>query len=360
MFIRSSYGVEFDNQQRTPHHNFLWGFVVVIPVLALIFLGFRGCAGLKQAPVADDVLHAERYDAHEEPSKRAKPSFTHHVLSHWLGSKQADAQTAVDAAESPKKPKHAIPASSAPAADALRKLPATVQSLVNQATAAEQANTLAEARMIYHHLLTRTDVDAFIPTFESKIAEINLKLLFSKDPMPEKTKWRIGPGDSISKIARKTGSNPEYISIVNGIDKPTQLKLDMDIWVMKNPRFALFVNRKAASMVVTLNGRFFKRYALDAADLATLSPGEYKVRSRGKKDQPERPASTQFKQRLAATCWIITETNNSLQETAFGLFSKLSRATAQQPSLTGLFLATEEIEELYLYLPLSTPITVIN
>lgn len=356
MFIRSSYGVEFDSQQRTPQHHLLWGFVIAIPLIALIFLGIRGCAGLQKAPVAGDVLQAERYDAHEEPSKRAKPSFTQHLLSHWLGSKRGSPAASVAAPQKAEKP---AAASSAPDA-ALRKMPATVQSLVTQATTAENANALIEARMIYHHLLTRADVDAFMPNFERKIAEINLKLLFSKDPMPEKMKWRIGPGDSISKIARKTGTNPEYISIVNGIDKPTQLKLDMNIWVMKNPRFALFINRKSASMVVTLNGRFFKRYSLDTADIATLAPGNYKVRSRGKKDQPGQSPSAQLKQRLAATCWIITETNDNQQETAFGLFSKFSRTTAQQPSLTGLFLPTEEIEELYLYLPLSTPVMVIN
>ncbi len=97
------------------------------------------------------------------------------------------------------------------------------------------------------------------------LGEVNMQILMSDYPSPEKQEYIVKKGDVIARVAAKMKTTPELIMKINGLDS-TMLRIGERLWIA-HPEFALFVQRKAQLVVLLNHGAFFKQYHITTVKL---------------------------------------------------------------------------------------------
>lgn len=106
------------------------------------------------------------------------------------------------------------------------------------------------------------------PHFEEAkdlLGDINVRLLFSRVPSPEKQEYVVRPGDVINRVAQKLKSTPELIMRTNNMNS-SMLHIGEKLFV-SHPEFSLFIQTKAKLIVLLNHGNFFKQYHIQEVKL---------------------------------------------------------------------------------------------
>src|SRR5260370_16300165 len=98
------------------------------------------------------------------------------------------------------------------------------------------------------------------------LGEVNVDILLSRTPSPEKEEYIVKPGDVLQKVAHKTKSTPELIMRMNNLNG-TMLRIGEHL-LISHPDFAIVVQRKPKLLVVLNHGGFFKQNPLQEEKLA--------------------------------------------------------------------------------------------
>jgi len=342
MLSRGSYGIEYDEDKNSGHQRHWW-FITLAIVCAVLVIVVRGCRG-RSDDLDDTPVPAEHFDAPETKVNRERISIRQHFFANWFGKSAAATNAPEAAGRAPDSETAAIPKTA-------KRLPPQIQKLLDQATADEQAGNLPAARLTFLHLLSEKDAAELHPFIERKVGSINTTLIFSKQPAPGKATHTVAAGDTPGKIAKKHGCPQEYIMEVNGIERPESMKIGIQLQVLDNPAFELRVSKADATARLTLNGDFFKRYALITGDADMPPAGSYTVRARNKQtldnaeiwtgladDKPRHPQDI---------CWIsLSSAGATLQGT---------RNATAAPAVR---FRNPDIDELCLLLPAGTPVII--
>ena len=108
------------------------------------------------------------------------------------------------------------------------------------------------------------------------LGDVNMQILMSDYPSPEKQEYTVKKGDVIARVAAKMKTTPELIMRMNGLDS-TMLRIGERLWI-SHPDFALFVQRKAQTIVLLNHGTFFKRYRIVTVKLPAKQPTRVNTR----------------------------------------------------------------------------------
>jgi len=346
---RGSFGIEFDERQGFQYQK-LWWAVVLIPMVALTVLFFRGCRDdAVQTTFSDDPMQQSRQKASELKAERERPSVLQHFLQTWWKTPVENKREAEVPPPAPEQKKGWAASVPAKVLSSVQKQSPEVKRLLEQVGEREAEDDLVGERLIFRQLLVRKDAEEIRAFVERKIGDINTALLFSDRPMPEKGKHRIAAGDVIGKLTKKYGCTQEYLLKTNGIDKPEQLRIGREIWVMKNPAFELTVFKKGGSAVLTLNGQFFKRYPIGVGKSENSPNGTYVVRSRMKKSVYNN--SEQGGNSLGASWISLAATGETPEVAGFGLHGTWNESTlGRQVDAGRIRFSNADIEELYVLL----------
>ena len=278
-FQRGSYGIEYDDLQRSPLHK-VWMPVALVLAVTALLLFFRSCGKPPGREAAlDEGPGQTRYRVPEVEAKRERPSLWRHFMSGWRdGEKTADGgdrDAAVGAGQGGRR--RDAEAAPPPTVQANAQSP-EVKRLFEQVARHEAADDLVNARLVLNQILLRKDAEDVRQFTERKIGNINTVLMFGDRPMPEKTRHRIASGDLVGKLAKRYGSTQDFLLKANGIDDPSRLRVGREIWVLDNPIFEMAVFKKSSSAVLLLNGQFFKRYEARVGAPPEIPAGTYAVR----------------------------------------------------------------------------------
>src|SRR4051794_33246392 len=69
------------------------------------------------------------------------------------------------------------------------------------------------------------------------LGDVNMQILLSDYPSPEKQEYLVKAGDVINRVAQKTKTTPELIMKINQLDS-TMLRIGERLWIVR-PDFAL-------------------------------------------------------------------------------------------------------------------------
>lgn len=123
-----------------------------------------------------------------------------------------------------------------------------------------QEGKLAEARGALMAFLQKYPTGTRAEEAKDLLGEVNIDILLSRYPSPEKQEYIVKPGDVLQKIANKTKSTPELIMRMNNLSG-TMLHIGDRLFV-SHPQFSLVIQRKPKLVVVLNNGAFFKQYRI--------------------------------------------------------------------------------------------------
>ncbi len=186
------------------------------------------------------------------------------------------------------------------------------------------------------------------------LGEVNVDILLSRTPSPEKLEYIVKPGDVLQKIANKLKSTPELIMRMNNMNG-TMLHIGERL-LISHPEFAIVIQRKAKLVLLLNHGAFFKQYHVREEKLAPKQPP--KVTTKVAEVMAWRDGKRVgfgTKEYIGSTRWI------RLGAPAYTIFSVPDSAhpnLAQPAPPSGLGLAATDVEELSSLVNKRTPVTI--
>ncbi|MBI2438007.1 MAG: L,D-transpeptidase family protein [Lentisphaerae bacterium] len=222
--------------------------------------------------------------------------------------------------------------------------------------------SLAEARAKGYELLTQTKDPGLKESLETLLGQINIELLLSPGAMPEKEEYLVQPGDSLERIARNFKTTAELIKKSNALERHVLHPGDQ-LRVFKGT-FALAVSKSRNDLVLSVNDRFFKRYRVGTGKFGTTPVGTFTITDKIEQPAWWRPDGKMIpfgdKENILGTRWMtLTATGTTPAARGYGVHGTWEEGTiGQQASAGCIRLANNEVEELFLLVPLGTSVAI--
>ena len=217
-----------------------------------------------------------------------------------------------------------------------------------------QESKLIEARDALSAFIQKYPTDLHAEEAKDLLGEVNIDILLSRTPSPEKQEYIVKPGDVLAAISRRLKTTPELIMRMNNMSG-TMLHIG-DRLLISHPEFAIAIQRKAKLVVLLDHGTFFKQYHVLEEKLSPKQPA--KVTTKVAETMAWRDGKRVgfgTKEFLGSTRWI------RLSALAYTLYSVADSAhpnLAQPPPPQGLGLAASDLEELSGLVNNRTPVTI--
>ncbi len=206
-----------------------------------------------------------------------------------------------------------------------------------------QEGKLAEARAALTAFLQKFPNGQHTEEAKDLLGDVNMDVLFSRYPTPEKQEYIVKSGDVLARVAAKTKSTPELIMRTNNLHG-TMLHIGERL-LISHPELSLFIQRKAQIVVLLDKGNFFKRYHIRSVKLPPRQPP--RITSRVAETMAWRDGKRVgfgTKEYVGSTRWIRLNTPGCV------LYAEPSAGTPQPggvpPPPTGFAMAPAEVEEL--------------
>ena len=219
----------------------------------------------------------------------------------------------------------------------------------------QQEGKLAEAREALIAFIQKYPTGLHLEEARDMLGEVNVDILLSRYPSPEKTEYIVKSGDVLAKIARKLKTTPELIMRMNNMSG-TMLHIG-DRLLISHPDFSMVIQRKANVVVLLNHGVFFKQYHVREAKLPpkqsstiTAKVAETMAWKNGKR------VGVGSNDYIRSTRWI-----RLAGAPAYTLYSTPDTAhpnLEQPPPPSGLGLAASDVEELSSLVNNGTPVTI--
>jgi lipoprotein-anchoring transpeptidase ErfK/SrfK len=273
------------------------------------------------------------------------------LITLWLvgcGQKPAPpASTAEKNATAPAPRQATEAATTAPAAPA-----DSTDDQLRRALALKAAGKLAEGRALLQALAASTNAPERIL---SALGDINAQVLFSPAPAPEKVDYTVAEGDSLGKISKKFGTTVELIKKSNGLARDL-IRVGDRLRIYQG-HFAVEVNKTANVLTVTDKGKFFKRYRVGTGQFSKTPVGEFKITSRIENPPWYHPDAKTIPygdpENILGTHWL------GLNVPGYGIHGTWEPDTIGRQSSAGCIrLLNDDVAELFVMLPVDTPVTI--
>lgn len=210
---------------------------------------------------------------------------------------------------------------------------------------------------LYDHL---GDNNELTPQVEKRLGELNVELLFSPEMLPGDTEYEIAKGEYAARIAQKNSVPLELLLRCNGITNPQNLRIGQKLKVPKCD-FEIIVDKNTNMMVIKNNGKFFKKYVVRTGQTDEMTPnGTYYLQNKKKDPTWKRPGDGKVfppgdPENELGTRWM------SFWEDRLGIHGTIKPETIGKYSSQGCVgMLKADVEEMFEYIPLRTPIKIIG
>ena len=187
------------------------------------------------------------------------------------------------------------------------------------------------------------------------LGEINTQILFTPTPAPEKVEYTVEAGDSLDKIAKRFGTTIELIKESNGLTRDL-IRVGDRLRVYQG-HFAVDISKTANTLTLTDNGKFFKRYRVGTGQFSKTPEGEFKITSRIEHPPWYRADGRTIPygdpENILGTHWL------GINVPGYGIHGTWdTNSIGKQSSAGCVRLLNDEVAELYVILPIGTPVII--
>lgn len=217
----------------------------------------------------------------------------------------------------------------------------------------QEGKTL-EARGALMGFIQKYPTGIHVEEAKDLLGEVNIDILLSRTPSPEKQEYIVKPGDVLQNVARRVKSTPELIMRMNNLNG-TMLRIGERLLV-SHPEFSLVIQRKAKLIVLLDRGSFFKQYHVREEKLAPKQPPKVTTKvSEVMAFRDGKRVGFGTKEYVGSTRWI------RLGSPSYTIFSVPDTAhpNLEQPAPpSGIGLAATDVEELSGLVNKNMPVTI--
>jgi LysM repeat protein len=220
-----------------------------------------------------------------------------------------------------------------------------------------QEGKLTEARDALIAFIQKYPSGKHLEEARDLLGEVNVDILLSRHPSPEKTEYVVKSGDVLAKIARKLKTTPELIMRMNNMSS-TMLHIGEHL-LISHPDFAIVIQRKANLVVLLNHGVFFKQYHVREAKLSPKQPSKITAKvAETMAWKGGKRVGLGSKEYLGSTRWIRIA--GAAGYTLYSMPDSAHPNLDQPPPPVGLGLAASDVEELSSLVNNRTPVTIID
>jgi LysM repeat protein len=217
-----------------------------------------------------------------------------------------------------------------------------------------QDGKLNEARSALTSFLQKYPNGMHTEEAKDLLGDVNMDILLSRYPSPEKQEYLVKSGDVLARVASKTKSTPELIMRTNNLNG-TMLHIGERL-LISHPEFSLFIQRKAHSITLLDKGAFFKRYHIRTVKTPPKTPPRITTRVAETMGwQGDKRVGFGSKEYIGSVRWIRLNTPGYI------IYSEVDPArsggTVPPPPL-GLGMAASDVEELSGLVNTKTTVTI--
>ena len=233
----------------------------------------------------------------------------------------------------------------------------SVSSLVAQAKEFEAQGKLLEAKSAYAKLTEEFSSSRDMFSWQKKLEELNIKLLFSPTLIPERTAtYEIKPGDALIKIAKEFKTTTELIMRSNNLtsDKIIPGK-KLKVWTVP---FTIFVDKSQNILLLKTEDEIIKSYVVSTGLNNSTPVGTFKIINK-------LPNPTWFKagavvapgspENVLGTRWL------GFNMAGYGIHGTVEpEKLGQQVTQGCVRMLNADVEELYAIVPVDTEVTIVD
>lgn len=221
---------------------------------------------------------------------------------------------------------------------------------------------LLEARQSYLAAYAAAGTQAVRAGIEPKLGRVNVDLVMKPYAMPEKEDYSVRPGDSVARLAKRFGTTPQLIARSNNIDNPNIIKAGDRFRILKVP-FTIHVSKTRNELLLTMDGRFFKRYTVGTGRYGKTPVGTFEIDEKIKNPDwwtSGRRVPYGDPDNILGTHWLsIRATGDTPDTSGYGLHGTWDNSSLGKASSAGCVrMRNEEVEELFVLVPLGTPVVI--
>jgi len=217
-----------------------------------------------------------------------------------------------------------------------------------------QEGKLTEAREALGAFIQKYPAGLHVEEAKDLLGEVNVDILLSRTPSPEKEEYVVKPGDVLVKISNKLKTTPELIMRMNNLSG-TMLHIGEHL-LISHPEFSIVIERKAKVVVLLNHGAYFKQYHVREAKLSARQPPKVTTKvAETMAWRDGRRVGFGTKEFIGSTRWI------RLGAPAYTIYSVPDSAHPnldQPPPALGLGVAAADVEELSGLVNNRTPVTI--
>lgn len=270
--------VEYDASRRRDRSGGwrLAVYAVVLVAVAISFISSRGCFSRKRTAKVD----AGRSAASVPVKKRSVPlpSVSSNEVARPVPKPQAPSPAARQASS------WAENASGRSVRE--RTLLLRLADAEHQGRLAIAVDTIEQLRAIP----SMADID---DKLARRLGDLNVKRLFSGEPVPWVVEVTVRRGQSVHRIAKEHGTTVAAVRRLNGLSAAEEPSPGRRLRVLEFPRAAFVVHKPTRHADLMLNGKLFKRYYVSVG--SKTAPGAYPITSLAKEGPRSRFAALGIK-----------------------------------------------------------------
>ena len=193
---------------------------------------------------------------------------------------------------------------------------------------------------------------------ESFLSDLAMPLLASQRPMPEKVEHVVQSGDYLGKLAATYNTPVALIAKANNI-QGANIRVGENIRLLdgNHHAFALAISKSRNDLLVTLDGKFFKRYRVSTGENSKTPVGTFKIIDKIAQPAWHKPGGKAIPygdpENLLGTHWL------ALDLPGYGIHGTWEPdSIGKQTSAGCVRLLNGDVEELYTILPKGTVVTI--
>ncbi len=240
--------------------------------------------------------------------------------------------------------------------------PADLQRLVERAGEREKQDDLVEARRLYLAALARARAPAMVRDVQDRLGRVNINLIMTPRPMPEKEDYVVKRGDFVQKIARHFGTTTDLVEVSNNIRDRNLIRAGDRLRVFTGA-FSIHVSKTRRELIVSMNNAFFKRYAVGIGKHDKTPEGTFVIAEK-QKEPVWWPAGREIPfghpENILGTRWMsLRATGTTPDVRGYGIHGTWEPESIGKAESAGCIrMRNSEVEELYTYITIGTPVTI--
>lgn len=220
----------------------------------------------------------------------------------------------------------------------------------------EERQNLKEARAIYQKLINDFPNSAHVSSWQKKLEDLNIRLLFSPVVTEKSTLYEIQPGDTLIKIAKKFNTTVELIQRSNNL-KSNKIIAGRKIKVYNSP-FSILIDKSQNTLILKSDEEIIKTYIVSTGINNSTPTGNFKITNKiinptwfkeGSVIPPGSPEN------ILGSRWL------GFDLAGYGIHGTNEPTSLGKQITQGCIrMSNPDVEELYIIVPLGTEVTIVD